>query len=278
MAIAMKYKLVCIDIDGTLLDDEKRLHQQVKGCLQKLSKSGVKIALVSGRLPAGVSGIEKELGIPCIKVCNAGTYILMGENCVGAAYMPNAAMREIYEKVAQKRNIPLWIFRGKDWFVTGTDRFIEREEKIISYKSQIVDAEKLADQWDKEEESPNKLLLAADAEMIQRMYREIKDLNRQDIDIALSADIFIEIFPKGVDKGKALYTVCKKLNIDPEETIAIGDQELDIPMIEAAGLGIAMGNGISELKQKADFITKTNNEAGVAYALDHFFMGQEKGV
>jgi len=62
------------------------------------------------------------------------------------------------------------------------------------------------------------------------------------------------------------------MNINLEETIAFGDQELDIPMLEKAGFGIAMGNAIEEVKTKADFVTKTNNEAGIAYALEHFLM------
>lgn len=71
-------------------------------------------------------------------------------------------------------------------------------------------------------------------------------------------------------KGVALSSICQELNISKEETIAFGDQELDITMIEEAGLGIAMGNAIKELKDKADFITKSNNEAGIAYALEKY--------
>lgn len=70
----MKYKLICMDIDGTLLDDDKKLLPQVKQSLLDVAKKGVYIALASGRMPAGVDNIEKELGIQCIKICNAGTY------------------------------------------------------------------------------------------------------------------------------------------------------------------------------------------------------------
>lgn len=270
----MKYRLLCIDIDGTLLDDEKRIPRQVKESLKKEVLMGAQIALISGRMPAGVDMIEKELGIECIKACNAGTYILMGERCISAEYLTTDIMREIYRKISLKKNIPLWIFREKEWFMTGSNRYVEREMKIIPYQPKFVDAECLADQWDKEGKCPNKLLLAADPEQIQEVYREMTQQAWQEIDFACSADTFIEIFPRGMDKGKAVAAICSALNIRIEETAAFGDQELDIPMIEAAGAGIAMGNAIAELKKKADYVTKTNNDAGIAYALEHYLAGR----
>ncbi len=106
--------------------------------------------------------------------------------------------------------------------------------------------------------------------MIQAIHEEMKDGVWPDVDIAYSADTFIEIFPKGVDKGKALTIVCNHLGIDLQNVMAFGDQELDIPMIEAAGTGVAMGNAIPALKEKADFVTGTNNEDGITNALEHY--------
>lgn len=266
----MKYSLLCIDIDGTLLDDNKRLLQKVRESLRNAAKKGVKIALISGRMPAGVNSIEKELGIECVKVCNAGTYVLLGNQCISTAYLMPRTMRSIYQEIAKKDNLPLWIFREEKWFVTDVDKFIEREIEVIRYQPEIVDVEDLALQWDKEGTGPNKLLIAAEPEKIQKIYQDIKAQQWPDIDIACSADTFIEIFPKGVTKGTALMTICSKMNISREETVAFGDHELDIPMIEAAGVGIAMGNAIPKLKEKADFVTKTNNEAGIAYALEYY--------
>lgn len=266
----MKYKLLCIDIDGTLLDDKKRMPASVKTSLRKVSDLGIRIALASGRMPAGVEMIEKELGIDCIKICNAGTYILMKEKCIGTEYLTIDSMRSIYQSVAEKRKTPLWIFCEKDWYVTDVDTYVEREMRIIPYKPEIIAVDKLAERWQREGKFPNKLLIAGDPEMIQGVRHDMKNSMWSDIDVANSADIFIEIFPKGVNKGKALTTVCNYLGIGLEEVMAFGDQELDIPMIEAAGTGIAMGNAIPQLKEKADFVTKTNNEAGIACALEYY--------
>lgn len=265
-----KYRLICADIDGTLLNDQKELLPQVKQSLRKAAQKGIWIALASGRMPAGVEAVEKELGIPCIKICNAGTYTLMGDQCINMETLLPDTMKQIYLDIARKNNLPLWIFQEKQWYITDLDCYIEREIEIIQYRPEIVSAEKLAEQWKKEKTGPNKLLISAAPEMLPVIRQEIEKQNWPDIDMACSTDIYLEIFPKGVTKGTALSAICKKLNINLENTIAFGDHELDIPLIETAGTGIAMGNAIDELKAKADFVTKTNNEAGIAYALEYY--------
>lgn len=268
----MKYKLICIDIDGTLLDENKKLLPQVKQRISDAAKTGIRIALVSGRLPAGVEVVEKELGIPCIKICNAGAYIISDEQCIRSTYFSTNTMKRIYEEIAQKNQVHLWIFREKEWYVTGIDFYIEREIKIVLYQPQVVQVESLAEQWTREQTGPNKMLIAAEPKKIREIYRQIKEGDFSDIEIACSAEEFIEIFPKGTSKGTALITICEKWKIPLEDTAAFGDQELDLPMIETAGLGIAMGNAIEQVKEKADIVTKTNNEAGVAYAIEHYIL------
>lgn len=158
--------------------------------------------------------------------------------------------------------------------MTGIDEQVEKEIEIIRYEPQVVDVDEIASIWEREGAAPNKLLIAAKENRIPALRREIMALGLTDIDQASSSDIFIEIFPNGVDKGEALREICKNLGIGRKEAIAFGDHQLDIPMIEAAGIGIAMGNAIPELKEKADFVTRTNNEAGISYALEHYLAGE----
>lgn len=265
----MKYQLICLDLDGTLLDDQKAIQPQVKTSIQKAAKMGIQIALITGKMPAGADAIERELDVTCIKACNAGTYIVLGEQCIYAEYLLPSTMKSIYLEIAKKHNVPLWIFQDRKWFVTDIDHFIEREIEVIQYQPEIADAEELAEQWERKGTGPSKLLIAAEPEMIRLIYQEMKARSWEDIDFACSDYCFLEIFPRGSTKGKALSVICEKLQIDLKHTIAFGDQELDIPMIEAAGIGVAMGNSIEELKERADFVTKSNNDAGVAYALEH---------
>lgn len=271
----MNGKLICLDIDGTLLNDKKELLPQVRDAVREASRRGARIVLMSGRMPSGVELLEEALGVPCIKVCNAGTYIILGDRCISVRFIEPRTMVDIYREIAVKHGVPLWIFREKEWFVTDVDPYIGREIRFVRYRPTVVNAEELAGRFALAGTGPNKLLVAAVPEKIQEIYREMKAWALPDIDIACSADIFLEIFPRGVTKGTALEKLCETLGIARENTVAIGDQELDLPMIEVAGIGIAMGNAIGELKQKADFVTLTNNEAGVACALRQLFEAQE---
>lgn len=263
----MKYKLLCIDLDGTLLTDEKKIRKQDVKALRRAADRGAKIALITGRMPAATEPVVRELGIPCIMACNAGTYILENDLCIHAEYLSVEAMRDIYETI-RPFGIPFWIFRDREWYVTGKDRFVEEEEAIIQYKAECVSVDELAEKWKKRDMEPSKVLIGAEPELVQEIYGILK--KRQDVDMACSAPEYLEIFPKGMSKGKALRIICEKTGVAREEVVAFGDQELDVPMLEAAGTAVAMGNAIDQLKEKADFVTKTNNEAGIAFALEHY--------
>lgn len=79
-----EYELICMDIDGTLLDDKGKLPPQVRQSIRNAAQKGIQIALASGRMPKGVEAVEEELGVPCIKICNAGTYILFKNQYISA--------------------------------------------------------------------------------------------------------------------------------------------------------------------------------------------------
>ncbi len=135
------------------------------------------------------------------------------------------------------------------------DEFIRKEIGYVSYQPKLVDAQKLASKWEQSGQRPNKLLVAAEPEKIDEMQRELEGWAWPEIDMARSADVFLEIFPKGVNKGKALQAICRELEIPPSQAIAFGDHELDIPLIEAAGVGVAMGNAIPLLKEKQGLLS-----------------------
>ncbi len=262
----LRYRLLCIDVDGTLLSDDKKIAPEDIAAIRGASAQGIKTAFITGRMPAAMEGIVRQLEIPCILACNAGTYIIKEDQCIHTEYLSVESMIEIHQQV-EKFQIPLWIFREKQWYVTAKDSYVKTEEQLIDHAAVVMSVEELADQWEREQTGPNKLLVGSDPATVQKVYAVLKA--RKDVDMACSSENFLEIFPKGMNKGKALQLICAKESIAVEETVAFGDQELDIPMLEAAGTAVAMGNAIPALKQKADYITKTNNEAGVAWAIRH---------
>ncbi|MDE7325168.1 MAG: HAD family hydrolase [Lachnospiraceae bacterium] len=263
----MKYRLICTDLDGTLLTDDKKVKESDREALRWAARQGIQIALVTSRMPAVTEPIAKALGIPLMIACNGGSCIMEGGTYLHAQYLSVETLKEIYESIKPLK-IPLSIYRDRQWFVTEKDRFVTEEEKIVQYSAELISVEELIPKWKKEGKGPNKLLVGAETTLVEKIYQLLQ--NRQDVEIARTSPNHLDIFPKGINKGTALCIICEKKGIRKEETIAFGDQEPDIPMLEEASLSIAMGNAIDKLKEKADFITKTNNESGVAYALTRY--------
>lgn len=263
----MNYKLIAADIDGTLLDDEKKLPALVRDTLRHGYQKGIQIALLSGRMPLAVELVEQELGIPCIKACSAGTCVILDADTMRIQQISPEVVRAVYHKIAEPYRIPLWIYQGRRWVVTQVDDYVRRESRIIHHEPEQFSMNACWEQWAREKTGPNKLLFGAHPDVIQALHQELEPFRSQGLDFAQSDATYMEIFPEGVTKGSALRMICEELGIRQEETIAFGDQELDLPLLEAAGFAVAMGNGIPRLKEMADYVTVSNNEAGVAVAL-----------
>ena len=153
----MSYKLICLDVDGTLLNDEKRVPESVKESLKRAYSMGIRIALITGRMPVATELVEKELSIPCIKACNAGTYILLGEDCIHSRHLSFETAQRIYETFLTDYHIPLWIFQGRKWYVTSVDAYVDRESRIINHQPEPGDLEALTKVWKMDGTGPNKV-------------------------------------------------------------------------------------------------------------------------
>lgn len=267
-----RYKLICMDLDGTLLDEQKRVSPKAKECLKKAREMGVQIALLSGRMPLAIEMIEEQIGFSCIKASSAGTYILMDGKCISSQTLLPKIVLEIYYNYAKKHGIPLWVYQDTRWFVTEVDSYVKHEIQLIHYEPEVVDIHILAKQWEKDCAGPNKILLGAEETVIQQLKEELEAANLPGINFAKSSEVYLEIYPEGADKGSAVLTICDVLGITPQEVIAFGDQELDVPMLKVSGLGVAMGNAPMHVKAAADVVTRSNEEDGVALALEKYVL------
>ena len=115
--------------------------------------------------------------------------------------------------------------------------------------------------------APVKILLAIQPELLPDVQKTITAFLPEDLSVVQTAALYLEIIPRRINKGQGVIDVCRALNILPEEVIAFGDAANDIPMLQAAGVGVAMGNAAAAVKDAADKITLTNNEDGIVAAL-----------
>ncbi len=267
-----KYDLICMDLDGTLLDSQKFVSERAKKALREARERGIQIALLSGRMPQAVWMVERQLGFSNIIGSIAGTYITMDGRCIGSHTMDREKILLIYDKIARKYNIPLWVYQGTKWYVTKVDSYVKRESEIIELEPKVIGPNELVLLMEQENIAPNKLLFGADPDTIDAIKEDLQNGDYADLDFARSDAKYLEIMPKGANKGEALHIICEALKIDSKKTIAFGDQELDIAMLTEAGFGVAMGNAPEHIKEVADAVTAGNDEDGVAIALEKYVL------
>lgn len=147
------------------------------------------------------------------------------------------------------------------------DQYVKEESRIN--KMNIRKVENLLEAL---KPHPTKLLMTGDPSDMLKAEQELLDMVGDKMDVFRSAPFFLELVPKGIDKAQSLRRLLAKINLTPADMIAFGDGYNDLSMLKLAGMGVAMANAAPEVRADADYITLSNEEDGVAAALEHFGM------
>lgn len=262
------YKLVFLDIDGTILITQKEISDINKDAIIKY-KDKTKIVIASGRPKEGVKYLINKLGLTGKNnyfVAYNGAKILNGEfeeiysNLVELKYIKDLL------NIANNNDLTLQLYlEDETLYYSKSNIYTQIEEKLCNIKGTVKDFDQINDGI-----NVIKVALIGDPEKIDDITNKIPNHIKDYYQVLRSAPVFLEFLNKSVDKSCALKYLANYLNIDIKDTLAIGDSENDLEMIKAAGMGIAMENAISECKNAAKFITKSCVDNGVAFALDKF--------
>lgn len=267
------YKLIALDLDGTLNNTKKVITDKTKDALIKAQQLGAKVVLASGRPTAG---LYREA-----QVLNMKEYNGMFLSYNGAKVVDYTTSECIYDKALssedthkmlkhlKKFNVNVMVARGDYLIVEDLNGYkSEYEARINNLKlKQVDDLDKFIDF------EPNKILISAEPEYLSSVADEIKEPFKGSLSIYFSTPFYLEVMANNIDKSLALDKIVKHLGIKSEEVIAFGDGHNDIPMIKYAGLGVAMANAVDDLKAAANEITLSNDEDGIAYTLSKKFDG-----
>ena len=267
----MHYKMIALDLDGTLNNDQKVITNRTKEALIAVQKKGVTVVLASGRPAPGLQReselleLEKYNGILLSynggRVVDATTQAVIYEKC-----LPQETAVRLLKHIEDYPVTPI-VDNGKHYYTTSKDEFmIEFESRLNNLGIKEVD--NVADALDF---SPAKILIAAPNEQLMSSAEKIMKPFLKELSFVQSTPYFLEATVKGISKASSLEAICNKLDIKPEEVMAFGDEQNDMTMIEFAGLGVAMGNACDKLKAIADEITLSNNEDGIAQTLEKYY-------
>lgn len=264
----MAIKLVAIDIDGTLLNSNKEITAKTKDVITEAKSRGVKIVLATGRPYPGVVAALKELNLE-----EFGDYVityngsLVQESDTQKALVSyGLSYANFIEIEAMARQV------GSHLHTIDTNCIYTANHHISPYTIHEVGLTGMPlyyrsiDQMTAEM-AIVKMMMIDEPAILDEAITKIPEWFKEKYTTAKSADFYYEILNKQANKGQALHELAQHLGIDQKETMAIGDNENDLSMVEYAGLGVAMANSVPVLKNAADVVTNSNDQDGVAQAI-----------
>lgn len=266
----MDIRLIAIDIDGTLLNEKNELAQPTIDAITAARKKGIKIVLCTGLPLSGVQPYLDKLQISgsdefAITFNGAMAQTLDGNVMVNHTITYDDFLET--EMLSRKLNV--------NYQVETTDSIYTTNRDTNPYGIAESFLVRLPIKFRSPEEIPRNLVMSKAMfvdfpENISRAKKLLPDKLKKNMYVVQTEPFFIEMMNKQASKGKTLRELADQLNLTKDNVMALGDQGNDLTMVDYAGLGVAMGNAIDEVKNAAQFITKPNTEDGVAFAINKY--------
>ena len=270
---SMKYKMLVLDVDGTLLNDEKEISKRTLTTLLKVQQMGVRIMLASGRPTYGLLPLAKKLELGTyngyILSYNGGQVINASNGEVVFERRINPEHITYLEKKAEKNGFSILTYNG-DTVVTNNpnDPHVQAEAALNGMKVEHQEFFSAAIDY-----PPCKCMLVSDdEEALVGLENHWKRRLNGVLDVFRSEPYFLEVVGSRVDKANTLGVIMEMEGIKTDEIVVFG--VADVTMLQLADLGIAMGNAPDSVKRCADYVTLSNNEDGVAVAVENYFLAE----
>ena len=266
------YKLIVLDLDGTLTNAKKEITLRTKQVLLRVQQKGMKIVLASGRPTCGIIPLAEEL-----ELSKYGGFILSYN---GGKIVDYKTKKVLFEMILPSDVIP-HLYRASKEYGTA----------ILSYKDKSILTEHPEDKYVLIEANLNKMniervdsftqalnftvtkcLMVGESGKIAKAEKQLQEKLGNIMSVYRSEPFFLELVPQSIDKAKSLEYLLNYLKISQDEIIACGDGYNDVSMIRFAGLGVAMANACDDVKACADYVTCSNEEDGVAHVVEKFVL------
>lgn len=264
--------LLCTDLDDTLLTTDKRISDDNKKAIEYFKSEGGQFSFATGRIPYGASLMLKyiEPNAPMVCFNGAGIYDHTQKKLLWKMALPKEAVK-VLEFI--DKNYPfsgIEVCTEDELYFCKMNMVVEKHKEHELLPDKYADYHDLTMPW-------IKVLFMQEREQVSTVRDALQNSEFvNDFDFIQSSPQYYELLPKNASKGNALLKLAEILNIPQNRVIAIGDNENDISMVKAAGLGVAVANAIPELKDVADFITVDNNSSAVAAIISMLDRGEIK--
>ena len=275
----MKYKLLVLDVDGTLLNDEREISKRTLAALLKVQQMGVRIVLASGRPTYGLMPLAQTL-----ELGNYGGFVLSYNGCqiikaqngeILFERRINPEMLPYLEKKARKNGFAIFTYHDDTLITDSPDNEYIKNEALLN-NLKIIREDEFSTAIDF---APCKCMLVSDKEKaLIGLEQHWEKRLAGTLDAFRSEPYFLEVVPCGVNKANTLGALLEHLGVTREEVIAVGDGVCDVTMLQLAGMGVAMGHSQDSVKVCADYVTASNEEDGVALAVEKLILAEVRAA
>lgn len=269
-------RLIALDLDGTLTNDEKKITPETKEALMEAQRMGVRLCLASGRPPFGMMPLVEELEMARyggILMAYNGGYVMdcQSGKVITEVILDDSLLFRLHEyqelsgmTLMTYHNDKIYTEHPNDYYVHISSR--NNRMKVVGVENFTRDVPKPV----------NKCLMVGEPADVPYWEKEMQDAFCGEMHILRSTPYFIELLPLGIDKGPALSAICNAMGMSVGNAMAFGDSYNDISMIKAAGIGVAMENAEDAVKASADIVTLNNNADGVAKVVKDFILSPKR--
>jgi Cof subfamily protein (haloacid dehalogenase superfamily) len=264
----MKYKMLVLDMDDTLLTDDHTISDENKEMLFKAQELGVYVILASGRPTPAMTAYAKELQLDnSFMISYNGAVItdLKEDKVIFEQTLTQEQIHELYDYSLKSNTHIITYVDGKIVSETNSE-FIEIEKNITGLEHNKVLSFK-----DEVQSSAVKCILLEEPSYLKEVEKDLKAAMPH-LSVSMSKPFFLEVAQNGIDKAASIKILAEKLDIHQSEIIAVGNAGNDLTMIEYAGLGVWVDNVDPELRDKGDVIVASNNNHGVAEVVRRFIL------
>lgn len=268
-------------MDGTLLDSNNEVTERNKKALRKAKELGVNISITTGRLYCSAKYYSDLIGIDTAVLASNGAYIKIGstDDVIETPLSKDIVLQiyNIVKKYGLSANFNSWdtLIRENEVSKTHTYNIMNKDlpdEKKVKF---LIDKKDFPNTLKNYKGNILKSIVIEEGDNKDNLWaakKEIKETFKDTLHVVSSGNDNFEIIANTTSKGKSVAYLAERLKIKQSEVMCIGDSENDLSMIEYAGIGVAMGNGLDIVKEHADYVTDTNNNSGVAKAIEHFIL------
>jgi Cof subfamily protein (haloacid dehalogenase superfamily) len=264
----LSIRLVLTDVDGTLVTQEKELTERAIAAVKRLGEAGILFAITSGRPPQGMAMLIEPLDITTpIAAFNGGLIADRDLKVIEQRTIPDELVEPITEELSS-HDLDVWLYRGADWYVRNrSGPHVDREASTVQFEPTVVGS------YDDLQSEVAKLVgVSDDHDAVAAGAAAVHDRFGDHVSSSRSQPYYVDVTHPDANKGFVAQYLAARYSLSTEEIATVGDGPNDVLMFAQSGLSIAMGNASAEVQRAARRVSKSNDEDGFAYAVEHFIL------